>query len=74
MKRVLVIGAGIGGLSAAIRLQSAGYQIEIYEKKVYEDQNPVQGVSWMSNNAVNLLSLFIVVIVGHFVNLICKIV
>lgn len=74
MKRVLVIGAGIGGLSAAIRLQSAGYQIEIYEKKVYEDQNPVQGVSWMSNNAVNLLSLFIVVIEGHFVNLICKIV
>ena len=32
MKRVLVIGAGIGGLSAAIRLQNAGYQVEIYEK------------------------------------------
>ena len=44
------------------------------DKKVYEDQNPVRGFSWMSNNAVNLLSLFIVVIVGHFVNLICKVV
>ena len=44
------------------------------DKKVYEEQNPVQGFSWMSNNAVNLLSLFIVVIVGHFVNLICKVV
>ena len=44
------------------------------DKKVYEEQNPVQGFSWMSNNAVNLLSLFIVVIVGYFVNLICKIV
>ena len=32
MKRVLVIGAGIGGLSAAIRLQNVGYQVEIYEK------------------------------------------
>ncbi len=32
MKRVLVIGAGIGRLSAAIRLQSVGYQVEIYEK------------------------------------------
>lgn len=32
MKRVLVIGAGIAGLSAAIRLQNAGYQVEIYEK------------------------------------------
>lgn len=31
-KKVLVIGAGIGGLSAAIRLQHAGYNVEIYEK------------------------------------------
>lgn len=33
MKKVLVIGAGIGGLSAAIRLQHAGYEVEIYEKE-----------------------------------------
>jgi phytoene desaturase len=26
-KKVLVIGAGIGGLSAAIRLQKAGYRL-----------------------------------------------
>ena len=27
MKKVIVIGAGMGGLSAAIRLQHAGYQV-----------------------------------------------
>ena len=32
-KKVLVIGAGIGGLSAAIRLQNQGYDVEIYEKE-----------------------------------------
>ncbi|NCB24986.1 MAG: phytoene desaturase [Bacteroidia bacterium] len=32
-KKVFVIGAGIGGLSAAIRLQQAGYQVEIYEQE-----------------------------------------
>lgn len=32
-KKVLVIGAGIGGLSAAIRLQKAGYQVIIFEKE-----------------------------------------
>lgn len=31
-KKVMVIGAGMGGLSAAIRLQKAGYQVEIFEK------------------------------------------
>ncbi|MGI5172076.1 phytoene desaturase [Treponema sp. OMZ 840] len=33
MKKVIVIGAGMGGLSAAIRLQHAGYEVEIYEKE-----------------------------------------
>lgn len=33
MKKISVIGAGIGGLSAAIRLQHAGYSVEIYEKE-----------------------------------------
>lgn len=32
-EKVIVIGAGMGGLSAAIRLQLAGYNVEIYEKK-----------------------------------------
>lgn len=31
MEKVIVIGAGIGGLSAAIRLQKEGYDVEIYE-------------------------------------------
>ncbi|WP_240610645.1 phytoene desaturase family protein [Rubritalea profundi] len=30
--RVAVIGAGLGGLSAAISLKSAGYDVEIFEK------------------------------------------
>lgn len=32
-KKVIVIGAGVAGLAAAIRLQHAGYQVEIYEKE-----------------------------------------
>lgn len=32
MKKIIVIGAGIGGLSAAIKLQNQGYNVEIYEK------------------------------------------
>ncbi|MGZ5282033.1 MAG: phytoene desaturase family protein, partial [Bacteroidia bacterium] len=31
-KKVLIIGAGLGGLSTALRLSSAGYQVEIVEK------------------------------------------
>ncbi len=33
MKRVSVIGAGVGGLAAAIRLQQAGYEVELFEKE-----------------------------------------
>lgn len=32
-KKVIVIGAGVAGLASAIRLQHAGYQVEIYEKE-----------------------------------------
>ncbi|UTC61749.1 phytoene desaturase [Treponema sp. OMZ 787] len=31
-KKVLVVGAGIAGLSAAIRLKHAGYEVEIFEQ------------------------------------------
>jgi diapolycopene oxygenase len=31
-KRVLIIGAGLGGLSAAVTLAQAGYKVEIFEK------------------------------------------
>ena len=33
MKRVIVIGAGIGGLASAVRLQHAGYEVALYEKE-----------------------------------------
>ena len=32
MKRVLIVGAGIAGLSAAIQLEKAGYEVEIAEQ------------------------------------------
>lgn len=32
-KRVAVIGSGFGGLASAIRLQSAGYAVKIFEKR-----------------------------------------
>ncbi len=32
MKKVIIIGAGLGGLSAAIRLAALGFSVEIYEK------------------------------------------
>lgn len=32
-KRVIVVGAGVAGLASAIRLQHAGYEVEIYEKE-----------------------------------------
>lgn len=32
-KKVIVIGAGAAGLASAIRLQHAGYQVELYEKE-----------------------------------------
>lgn len=32
MQNVIVIGAGMGGLAAAIRLQSQGYQVQLYEQ------------------------------------------
>lgn len=32
-KKVVVIGAGVAGLASAIRLQHAGYEVELYEKE-----------------------------------------
>lgn len=32
-KKIAVIGSGFGGLSAAIRLQAAGFQVRIFEKR-----------------------------------------
>jgi phytoene desaturase len=44
-RRVVVVGAGLGGLSAAIRLAAAGYRVGVYEKqsgpggKAFSEQN-----------------------------------
>ena len=35
MKKAIVIGAGIGGLATAIRLQSKGYQVDVFESNNY---------------------------------------
>ena len=35
MKKVIVCGAGIGGLVSAIRLAEKGFDVEIYEKNLY---------------------------------------
>lgn len=32
-KKVIVVGAGVGGLSTAVRLLSKGYEVKIYEKE-----------------------------------------
>ncbi len=31
-KKIIIIGAGLGGLSAAISLKQAGYDVEVFEK------------------------------------------
>ena len=55
-KSVVVIGAGIGGLSAAIRLQALGYQVTILEKnsrvggKMYEIRR--DGFRWDTGPSV----------------------
>lgn len=33
MKNILIVGAGPGGLSAAIQLQAAGFDVTVYEKE-----------------------------------------
>ncbi|WP_342526996.1 phytoene desaturase family protein [Chryseomicrobium sp. FSL W7-1435] len=35
MKRVAIIGAGLGGLSAAITLANAGYEVDVFEKNAH---------------------------------------
>ena len=35
MSKAIVIGAGIGGIAASIRLAIKGYQVDVYEKNSY---------------------------------------
>lgn len=46
MKNVIVIGAGVSGLATALRLQSKGYKVEIYEK----NSNPGGRMGKIENN------------------------
>ncbi|MGB3264671.1 MAG: FAD-dependent urate hydroxylase HpxO [Microcoleus sp.] len=46
--KVVIIGAGIGGLTAGIALQQAGYQVEIYDR-VKELRPAGAGISLWSN-------------------------
>lgn len=32
-KKIIIIGSGVAGLASAVRLQSKGFQVEIYEKE-----------------------------------------
>lgn len=32
-KKIVIIGSGVAGLASAVRLQSKGFQVEIYEKE-----------------------------------------
>jgi FAD-dependent urate hydroxylase len=46
--KVIIVGAGMGGLTAAIALQQAGYQVEIYDR-VSELRPAGAGISLWSN-------------------------
>lgn len=50
MKKILVIGAGLGGLAAAIRLARAGHAVEVWEKNAEAGgklkELRVEGFSW----------------------------
>jgi len=49
-KRVIVIGSGLGGLSAAISLAQEGYAVTIHEKsaRIGGKLNVLKGCRWWS--------------------------
>ncbi|MCW6038398.1 FAD-dependent urate hydroxylase HpxO [Spirulina subsalsa FACHB-351] len=56
--KIIIIGAGIGGLTAGIALQQAGYQVQVYER--VQELRPVgAGISLWSNGVkvLNCLGL-----------------
>jgi salicylate hydroxylase len=54
MLRIAIIGAGIGGISAALALRQAGFQVDIYEQA--PELTEVGGGINLGPNAVRVLS------------------
>lgn len=52
-KKVVIIGAGLGGLAVAIALRKLGYEIQVYEKA--QDFRPVGGGLGLLPNGLNCL-------------------
>ena len=52
MKKILVAGAGHGGLSAAIRLANAGYDVTVYERQKRESM----GYDWFDTVTASLFT------------------
>jgi len=51
--KVLIIGAGLGGLAVAIALRKLGYEVQVYEKA--QDFRPVGGGLGLLPNGLNCL-------------------
>lgn len=54
IKKVAIIGAGLGGLAVAIALRKLGYDVQVYEKA--QDFRPVGGGLGLLPNGLNFLN------------------
>lgn len=63
MKKVGIIGAGIGGISAALRLRKLGYEVTVFEKNPYVggklNQYDLNGYRWDTGPSVFTLPEYI---------------
>ena len=51
MKRIVIVGAGFGGLSAAAELSSLGFEVTVLEAHIY----PGGSAGTFSTRAINLM-------------------
>lgn len=54
MKKITIIGAGIGGLTTAIALQKKGFEVELFEKA--QKISPVGAGLFLASNAMQIYS------------------
>jgi salicylate hydroxylase len=54
IKKVAIIGAGLGGLAVAVALRKLGYEVQVYEKA--QDFRPVGGGLGLLPNGLNCLN------------------